>query len=53
MIRNVHERLVNGTPDEVWLILADLGSLYPASSGSFELPEGLHVDAPVLHDGNR
>lgn len=53
MIRNVHERLVDGTPDEVWPILADLGSLYPATSGSFELPDGLHVDAPVIHDGNR
>ncbi|GEK79429.1 SRPBCC family protein [Agrococcus baldri] len=53
MVKNVHERIVAGTPEAVWSVLADPGSLYPASSGSFELPDGLYPGAPVRHDGTR
>lgn len=51
MVHNVHERIVDGTPAQVWPVLADLGSLYPASSGSLAFPDGLYEGAPVAHDG--
>lgn len=53
VVRNVHERIVEGTPAEVWPILADLGTLYPKSSGSIAFPEGLYPGAPVRHDGTK
>lgn len=53
VVENVHERHIAATPDEVWAVLHDLDLLYPPSSGSFRLPEGLHPGAPVIHDGTR
>ncbi|UWF77290.1 MULTISPECIES: SRPBCC family protein [Microbacterium] len=50
MVRNIHERVVAGTPDEVWDVLIDFGALYPASSGTFALPDGVFPGAPVRHD---
>ncbi|MFE3458094.1 SRPBCC family protein [Nocardiopsis aegyptia] len=54
MIHNVHERVVAGTPDEVWALLSRLGSdddpVWPKAGGiAFRLPEGLRPGAPVLH----
>ncbi|MEV4899452.1 hypothetical protein AB0K48_60065 [Nonomuraea sp. NPDC055795] len=53
MVYNVHERVIAGSVEEVWAKLADVGRIYPASSGTFELPEGLFEGAPVLHDRAR
>lgn len=53
MVTNVHQRIVPGTPAEVWKILTNIGALYPTSSGSFELPDGIYPGAPVIHDGTR
>ncbi|WP_053617958.1 SRPBCC domain-containing protein [Nocardiopsis sp. NRRL B-16309] len=54
MIHNVHERTVPGSPEQVWALLARLGSdddpVWPKASGiAFRLPEGLRPGAPVLH----
>lgn len=51
MVTNVHQRVVPGTPPDVWKILINIGALYPTSSGSFELPDGVYPGAPVAHDG--
>jgi hypothetical protein len=58
MIHNVHERTVPGNTDQVWALLARLGSdddpVWPKESGiTFQLPEGLHPGAPVLHGPTR
>ncbi|MFI6294022.1 SRPBCC family protein [Nonomuraea sp. NPDC050790] len=53
MVYNVHERVVDGSPEEVWAQLTDVGRIYPETSGTFELPEGLFEGAPVRHDGQR
>lgn len=51
MVTNIHQRVVAGTPAEVWEVLINVGALYPPTSGSFELPEGVYPGAPVRHDG--
>ncbi|MFI6505732.1 SRPBCC family protein [Nonomuraea typhae] len=51
MVHNVHERVVPGTREQVWAVLTDVSRLYPESSGTFVLPDGLYVGAPVRHDG--
>lgn len=53
MVYNAHERLIRGTPDEVWAQLIEIGSaqdvLWPQRYGPFRLPEGVRVGAPVQH----
>lgn len=51
MIRNVHERTVDATPEQVWPILCDIEKLWPEDMGSFRMPEGIHPGAPVHHMG--
>ncbi|MFI6326108.1 hypothetical protein ACIBG8_51915 [Nonomuraea sp. NPDC050556] len=43
----MHERVIPGTPDEVWAALAKTPDLWPEGHGSFRLPEGLFEGAPV------
>jgi hypothetical protein len=53
MVYNRHERVIPATPEQVWALLAEIGSdrdvLWPKQYGLFRFPEGLHPGAPVHH----
>ncbi|GAA3671837.1 hypothetical protein GCM10022224_040020 [Nonomuraea antimicrobica] len=49
MVCNVHERVIPGSPEEVWTVLIGIEKLWPADIGSFRLPDGVHPGAPVHH----
>jgi uncharacterized protein YndB with AHSA1/START domain len=54
VIRNIHERTIAAPPEDVWDVLATLGSdgdrAWPATDqGGLRLPRGMRPGAPVEH----